>query len=320
MTLLAPTEGYLALTQGAGLVDFNDRTQVELRGDDRASFLHNLTTNDIRKLPVGSGCEAFLLDKNGKVLAFVYVFVGPDSLVLETVSEQGQYLVEHLDRYLIREKVELADRSSEWGELYLAGPNSAERLTDCGVIDPPHVRLACVDTTIAGVPVMLRRVDFTAPGGYLIAFPREASDTIRQALLQAGATTSDSAAFDTARIEAGTPLFGRDITHDNLPQEVGRDALAISFVKGCYLGQETVARIDALGHVNRTLVTLRFEDTEVPPPGAAISDATREVGKVTSSTLSPQRCAPLALAYVRRGSNTPGTRLKWGDRAAEVVE
>jgi tRNA-modifying protein YgfZ len=309
MTIAERQAGYTALTEGAGLVDFNHRTQVELRGADRDSFLHNLTTNEIRKLAVGSGCEAFLLDKNGKILAFVNVFAQPESLVLETVPDQGPFLVEHLDRYLIREKVELADRSTKWGEFYLAGPRAADVLAKLGASDLPQARLACNEPTISGTRVMLRRVDFTEPGGFLIAFPRDAADAISHAFIHAGATPSDAAAFDTARIEAGTPLFGRDITHDNLPQEVHRDALAISFVKGCYLGQETVARIDALGHVNRTLVGLRFEGTEVPPPNTAISDSTREVGRVTSAAFSPRTNAPLALGYIRRGGNTLGTRL-----------
>lgn len=319
MTTAAGPVGYEALTQSAGLVDFHDRTQVELRGDDRASFLHNLTTNEIRKLPVGSGCEAFLLDKNGKILAFVYVFAGPESLVIETVPGQGQFLVEHLDRYLIREKVELADRSAEWGELYLAGPTAAVVLASCGIGDPPMAPLACTEATLAGTRVMLRRVEFTQPGGYLIAFAREAVENITSALVAAGALNCDGAAFDTARIEAGTPLFGRDITHENLPQELARDSRAISFVKGCYLGQETVARIDALGHVNRTLVGLRFARNSVPEPGTAISDTSRDVGRVTSATFSPRANAPLALAYVRRGSNTPGTRLTSPAGEVEVI-
>jgi len=319
MTAHVSSDAYHALTEHAGLVDFNDRTQVELRGDDRASFLHNLTTNEIRKLPVGSGCEAFLLDKNGKILAFVYVFARPESLVVETVPGQGRFLVEHLDRYLIREKVELANRTAEWGEFYLAGPRAADVLAESGVNDAPQARLASAEVTIADVPVMLRRVEFTAPGGYLLAFPRDATDTIQRTLLQSGAASSDRAAFDTARIEAGTPLFGRDITHENLPQEVDRDALVISFVKGCYLGQETVARIDSLGHVNRTLVQLRFDGTDVPTPGTLLSDDTREVGRVTSATFSPRFKAPLALAYVRRGNNTLGTHLTSGKAVAEVV-
>src|SRR5437660_1325413 len=107
-------EQYRALTCGAGLVDFSDRTQVELSGDDRVSFLHNFCTNDIRKLPAGAGCEAFITTVQGKILAHVVVFSGPDSLVLETVPGQAEQIVQHLDRYLIREKVTLRDRSEEW--------------------------------------------------------------------------------------------------------------------------------------------------------------------------------------------------------------
>src|SRR6185369_2916609 len=114
-------QDYAALTASAGLVDFNDRTQIELIGDDRAAFLHNFTTNDIRSLKAGEGCEAFVLDARGHIQAHVLVFCTPHSLVLETVAGQGEKLRSHFDRYLIRERVEVFDRSEDWGELLLAG-------------------------------------------------------------------------------------------------------------------------------------------------------------------------------------------------------
>jgi folate-binding protein YgfZ len=116
-------------------------------------------------------------------------------------------------------------------------------------------------------------------------------------------------AFEAARIEAGFPMFGHDITENNLPQEVSRNGRAISFTKGCYLGQETVARIDALGHVNKTLVGLRYLVSQVPKVGATILNGDEPVGTVTSATWSPKHEAPMALGYIRRGFNTPGTRL-----------
>jgi folate-binding protein YgfZ len=139
------------------------------------------------------------------------------------------------------------------------------------------------------------------------------------ALAAAGATPCDPDAFHAARIEWGFPLFGIDISDKNLPQEVARDALAISFVKGCYLGQETVARIDALGHVNKTLVGVRFDGHTVPATGLELSASGNKVGEVASATWSPRLKAPLALAYVRRGSNTPGTRPTSSAGNAEVV-
>src|SRR5205814_560451 len=116
-------------------------------------------------------------------------------------------------------------------------------------------------------------------------------------------------ALEMVRIEAGTPFFGQDITDKNLPQELGRDALAISFTKGCYLGQETVARIDALGHVNQTLRGLRFAGLEIPQAGADLSTPDKPdkaVAHVTSAAFSPRLAAPLALGYVRRGYEAPG--------------
>jgi folate-binding protein YgfZ len=126
-------------------------------------------------------------------------------------------------------------------------------------------------------------------------------------------------ATDIVRIEAGTPWFGRDVTDENLPQEVDRTPLAISFTKGCYLGQETVARLDAMGHVNRTLCGVRFPGPEVPSVGGEIRIDEKVVGRITSACWSPRLGTPLALAYMRRGHNQVGARVPspWGD--AEVV-
>ena len=127
-------------------------------------------------------------------------------------------------------------------------------------------------------------------------------------------------AVESARLEAGVPLFGHDITADNLPQEVARDARAISFTKGCYLGQETVARIDALGHVNRLLVGLKFAGQAAPPTGTVLLAGQQDVGHVTSAAWSPRLAAPLALAYVRRSHAKKGSTLSSAAGAAEVIE
>jgi folate-binding protein YgfZ len=121
------------------------------------------------------------------------------------------------------------------------------------------------------------------------------------------------------RIEYGMPLYGRDITLENLPQEVNRNAQAISFTKGCYLGQETVARIDALGHVNRLLVVVKFAGERIPSPGDELQIEGKPVGQVTSAAFSPRVSKPLALAYVRTASAAPGTRLASPVGDAEVV-
>ena len=312
---------YDALTRGAGLVDFSTRTQVELAGHDRANFLHNLCTNSVRDLAAGAGREAFVLNVKGHIVGHVFIFAGANSHILETVSGQGEKLLAHFDRYLIREDVQLHDRSQEWAELLLAGPNAESLL---GRLEPPapHQRLSHVAAQLDGKSCWLRRADLTGPSDFLIACSRDDFADVRQFLLRAGAVSCGEKTFQAARIENAVPLFGQDISDDNLPQEIDRDRPAISFTKGCYLGQETVARIDALGHVNRLLRGVKFSGTEIAAPGTALfSDSPdKAVGHVTSSCWSPRLQAPLALAFVKRGYHEPGMKLNWQGGLAEVAQ
>jgi tRNA-modifying protein YgfZ len=310
---------YRALTTGVALVEFDERTQIELSGADRATFLHNLCTNDVRQLEVGAGCEAFLTTVQGKTLAHVFIFACPQSLVIDTVGGQGETILKHLDHYLVSEKVTLADRSREWTEMLLAGEGAGPLLARLGDVRIPAAPLSHAVFDVAGTRAWLRRVDMTSPGGFLVSARREDGAAIAAVLIGAGAARSGNAAFEAARIERGFPLFGKDLSDKNLPQEVGRDQQAISFVKGCYLGQETVARIDALGHVNRLLAGLRFAGAGVPEPGTELRAGDQVVGQVTSASYSPRLQAPLALGYVRRGSNEPGTRLNSAFGEVEVI-
>jgi folate-binding protein YgfZ len=302
------TSSYQILTTAAGLVDLANRTRLEITGADRLEFLHGLCTNDIRKLVPGAGCEAFITTVQGKILNYVRVFTGPNSLVIDTVPGQGDKLYRHFDKYLIRQKVELVDRSNEWATWLLAGPFAAAVLHTAGVASDvvPSQANESAELLLAGKSVWLRRVDWLAVDGFLIDSLATDHAAIGELLTAAGAAIVDYAAYDTARIEHGTPEFGTDITEQNLPQEVARDARTISFTKGCYLGQETVARIDALGHVNRYLVQLTFTRETVPSSGTKIMADEKEVGEITSSCFSPRDKSPIALGYIRRGYHTPG--------------
>lgn len=307
---------YGRLTGASALVDVSSRTQIELAGADRAVFLQRLCTNDLRKLVPGAGCEIFFTNVQGKVLGHGFVFCTPDSLVVETVPDQEHNLLQHLDRYLIRENVVLTPRTQDWAELFLAGPAAPAVLTQAG-LPVPAGRLQHENGN-SPRPVAVRRVELTGPNGFLLSCGRPDLPDLREALLGRGAAPCGWRAFEAARIEAGTPFFGQDISDDHLPQEVARDALAISFTKGCYLGQETVARIDALGHVNKTLCGVRFQ--AMPGPGAELSAAGKPAGIVASVAESPKLGGPLALAYVRRGHHAPGTRLESASGVAEVVQ
>ena len=247
------------------------------------------------------------------------VFCGPDSLVIDTVLEQAELLSTHLDRYLIREDVQIRDRTDDWGEIFLAGDQAAELLRRIADQDVPQAALSHRPVNVSGALVDVSKVCLAGGTGFLLRCDRAAAATLSESLSTAGATPCDAETFDTARIEAATPLFGRDVTNANLPQEVARDPQAISFTKGCYLGQETVARIDSLGHVNQTLCSVRFDGSTVPPVGTELAVDGKTVGRVTSSTFSPTLDAPLALAYVRRGHNELGSQLSSDLGTAEVI-
>lgn len=311
---------YDALANAAGLVDLSARSRIELTGEDRAAFLHNLCSNEVRKLPPGAGCEAFLADARGHVLFHAFVVCRPDSLVVETMPSDETRLLGHLDRYLIREKVTLAARTQETCELLVAGPKAAEVLARRGAVALPEQRLGSAQVELAGCTAIVVRTDLVASGGFLVVGKRTDGAALWRALLAAGARPCGCEALETARIEAGFPWYGVDISDQNLPQEIGRDQQAISFVKGCYIGQETVARIDALGHVNKLLVGVKFAGDRVPPPGAELTAAAQTVGAVTSACYSPRLLAPLGLAFVRRGHNEPGARLDSSFGPAEVVK
>jgi len=314
------TRQYKALRERAAYVDLSGRTLLEVTGGDRTTFLHNMCTNDIRALRQGEGCETFLTNVQGKILGFVDVYCAPESLVLDTVPDQSEKLLAHLDRYIIREQVELKDRTAEWGELLLAGAQAADVLGKLSGELPPDSPLAHRPIALDGLDVYICRVPWVGEHGFVLRGPAASVEQLQEKLTSVGATRVGNEPFESARIEAGTPLYGRDISDANLPQEVGRDDLAISFTSGCYLGQETVARIDALGHVNKMLCGLQFSADQPPEPGTALVAGEKQVGQVTSAAYSPRLRTPLALAYLRRGHYEPGTHLQSTAGDAEVVK
>ncbi|MBC7856633.1 MAG: aminomethyl transferase family protein [Pirellulaceae bacterium] len=311
--------GYQALTAGCGLADVSFRSRVELTGADRVQFLHSFCTNDIKRLAPGEGCEAFLTNHQGKTVGHVYVRILPNAIVLDTAPGHAAGIIEHLNRFVISDRVEFRDLTPITGELLLAGASSHQALASVDVPYLPANLHGHGQFLIAGMDVCVQRVDFAGEPSYFLTTSAEAFAAVQSALLNAGATSCEPAAVNAARIEAGTPLFGMDITEENLPQEIGKSKLAISFTKGCYLGQETVARIDAMGHVNRLLVGVMFTSSEIPAAGTELFAVGKPVGKVTSACWSPRLGRPLAFALLRRAQAVPGTKLTGASAAAEVI-
>jgi tRNA-modifying protein YgfZ len=299
-----PIDQYEALRNGCGIVELADWSSVTLTGADRQTFLNNFSTNDVKRLTPSNSCEAFLTNVKGKIVGHGLVTCRDDEMVLITVPGQAPKLIEHLDRYLIREDVQLRDSTAERAYLLVAGGEA--------------VSVALLNVNEAGA----RRIDWrllrTSACALLEAFPADLPQ-LRQDLARKGITNCEDAAFAAVRIESGTPLFGLDFDDTNFPQEVGRDAQAISFTKGCYLGQETVARIDALGHVNQQLAGARFPAGDVPTHGMELAHEGKTAGHVGSAAYSPLLGAPLAMAMVRREFTAPGSQLDSPRGPCEIV-
>jgi folate-binding protein YgfZ len=308
-----------ALAGGRGYVPLPGWTEIELTGKDRAAFLHNFCTNDVKRLLPGHGCEAFILNVKGNILGHVLIFAGDERLSLSSVPGQGTPLAAHLDRYLIREDVQIADRTNDKGVTLLAGGAWEPVILESFGVAAPAAMYSVVIGSWQGVPVELRRVPLLHPAAWLLVAPSDASDHLLALLAAADGLECGDAAFTAARIASGYPWFGRDITDKNLPQEVARDPLTISFKKGCYLGQETVARIDALGHVNKLLCGLRFDaSSEILPEGELRAEGAA-AGTITSAVRSARLGHMLALALVRRERCVPGAKLASAAGEAEVV-
>jgi folate-binding protein YgfZ len=329
-----PAAEYQAAKDECALFDLSDRTQIEITGKDRVTFLHNFCTNDIKNLKPGEGCEAFITNLKGRVLGHFFVFVEENAIWLETVPHAAEPLLEHLGKYILAEDVKLHDRSAEYGELFISGPKTFENVIQpaCWVTDRfeqlyGHLHLIPEEDLCR----CIRRADLLGAEGFLISVKREAIDQFWSALLSGKLASVKSSvestaeehdaesktvlrpagflAFHALRIEAGMPLYGIDISGDNLAQEVGRTKQAISFTKGCYLGQEPIARIDALGHVNRELCVLKLSTGSAPPVGSVVKteDGSAEIGNITSSVLLPLDNTPLAMGYLQTLHNAPGT-------------
>ena len=233
------TAEYAALTGAAGLVDMSDRTQIELAGADRQSFLHNFCTNEVRRLNPGAGCEAFLCNVQGHTLACVH-FLRRRNAGRRNRAETRRRVAAAFGSIPDPREVELQARDTDWAELLLAGPAAEGRFSTISIgVATPFRLFDHVAAQIGGVAVAVPRVDFTQPHGFLISCPRRGNWPVCGNYSPCGARPCGSNALEAARIEAGTPYYGVDLSEANLPQETGRPThAAISFTKGCYIGQE----------------------------------------------------------------------------------
>ncbi len=285
------SEGYQALRYGAAWLDLSARGRIVARGRDRARFLHNVTSNDIKGLKPGAGCYAFLLTPQGRIHADLYLWAYPEHYLIDTEPELVDKVRQHILKYKVADQVELEDVTSSTSAIGIEGPGAAEVLAGLGAPVPgEYQHLPWGEETIAGISL-------TGQPGFRIYTVSERLRELIARLESAGARPATAEDATLVRIGNGKPRYGQDILETSLPQET-RQMHAVSFNKGCYLGQEIVERIRARGHVNRELVSFTLDAAEAPARGDKLTIHGAET-EVTSAVHLPESGKVVGMGYAR---------------------
>ena len=337
-------DDYTAIREGAALVTSPARGRIAVSGKDRASYLQGLLTNDIQALTAGTGCYAAWLTPQGRMITDLHVLESGDMILLDVPEATRALVLQRLDEFLFSEDVQLGDLTAALRAVSVHGP-AAARVIEAVVILPAdagshtallgeagsrtddgfrleaenrlhaedlfHAQYANVRGYFDGTPVVVARIDQLGVPGFTVYVDAVREPDLVRALERAGAQRAGDAAVEAARVEAGYPLFGPDMNDDIIPLEAGIEPRAISFSKGCYVGQEVIIRVLHRGHgrVAPRLVGLTLQAGAAPTPGARIHAGGKDAGFITSSARSP-RLGTIALGYVHRDFVAPGTSVE----------
>lgn len=321
-----PRAEYEAVRTAVGLLDLSHHGKVRITGADAQDFLNRMLTNDVKGLAAGRGCTAFLLNPKGHVVAYLVLHALAEGFLAEADPAMATSMRAMLERYVIADDVTLEDVGDAWGLLSLQGPQAPAVLGDLlGAGAPALEPLHHKEGEVGGVPV--RTVSHSRAGepGFDLWVPADRAAAVWEAVSGAGRPRGlrpvGLQALEVLRLEAGQ-AWASDVGGDMLALETGLEG-AINFTKGCYIGQEFVVRVAHRGHVNRRLSGLVLSGEGVPARGAKVLSGGKEMGWVTSAAFSPALGRPIALGYVRRERNDPGSKVSVqvdGDAVeAEVV-
>lgn len=292
------------------------QARLRLQGPDARRFLHGMVSNDVQGLKPGRGCHACLLSVKGKLIGDLAIFdLGDEGLLLSLVAAARDGVYQALDRHLIMDNATLSDVSWDVAALQLVGDAAAQFLATA----LPGLSPATIDTLprygfadVAQAEGSLRVAAMPALGAatFCVFGPPAAVERVQRALDAVGAAVLHPADAEILRVESGLPEYGRDLDEDRMPAEAGLDD-AVSFSKGCYMGQEVVVRLRDRGHLNRKLCGLRFDEAASPPVvGCKLRSADRPQAAVLTSVVQSPRFGTIGLAYVHRSAWDVGNRLE----------
>ncbi len=309
-------EEYWAIKKATGIADMSNLGRLTITGKDRVSFLNGLLTNDLAQVKEDGGQHSALLNPKARLLADLYLYRQPDSILVDTGSSPASKIKESLDRFVITEDVQIRDATSDLVLVTIQGPRSSQTIKETLGIEvadlkPFHHK--------ALGPSFIACRDRTGQGGYDIFMPSQEAEAVWQGFLlkagDPGLRPVGANAMEILRLEAGYPKYGVDVDENTIVLEAGfKDA--ISFTKGCYMGQEVVARATHIGRVNKQLVGLEIDATEPPSTRSKLKSNGVEAGFTTSAAFSPGLGKVAGLAYANRDYAKEGTRLlvEYGDK------
>ena len=309
---------FRALLEGCGLYDMSWQAKLVLTGEDRVRWLNGMVTNNVRDLEVGHGVYCFVLTAQGRIVADLTAYNRGEFLLITTDQSQAPVTKEVFDRYIIMDDVEVADVSDRLSAVGLAGPRAANVLQAAGIdvtqLQPGQV----ADLVWREIGVTVARNAHPNLDAFEIWFATEQSPTVWDELTKVGATPVGSEAWEWFRIVRGVPRYGVDLGQRDLPQETEQQH-ALSFTKGCYIGQEIVERIRARAILHRTFTGFLVEGAP-PQAGTKITAGDKNIGEITSAARMPFPSGErtVALGYLRRESAAPGTVVQIGEQTGTV--
>ncbi len=307
------TEEYRAAKEAAALVDRSYMGRLKMTGEDSLDLLDRLSTNEITDLPPGSGLSTVLTTSKGRVVDLLTLYSRKDGLILLTGPQNTGKVTSWIDQYIFGEEAAFQDLTDTLAMLFLFGPRASKVLE--GLVGQSVAGLAehhGIDASPQGIGLYLARESVRWGEAYNILVPADDAATVWSMLLEKGADlgllSMGTDAYEVLRIEAGVPIYGAELSEDVNPLEAGLRS-SISFTKGCYVGQEVVARLNTYQKVKRHLVKLRFDDGAAPQPGTPLEMDGKEVGTLTSVRAIPGDGRSVALGYVRKAHAQPGVKL-----------
>ncbi len=306
---------YRAVRHAVGLADLSHRGTLKVTGEDRVKWLQSIISNDILPLQQSQGRYSSFLTHKGKMLTYFRVFIQSDHILVEDVGEIGEATYQAFRKFLLYgTKAKMENCAETWGLLLVSGPKAVETIqAACGTDPRALPPLHCISVMVAGQSGLLIRTEETGEQDFEILLPADAVTTAWDLLIKTGEPHCikpiGTQAREALRMEAGLPRAGPDLNEEIVPPEANLEGKAFSLSKGCYPGQEVVARMDTYGSVRRHLVGLILSDRALPPKGAKLFSGDREVGWVSSASYSPHMNAVIAFGFPLRDFSKPDTAL-----------